>query len=87
MIRPLNPPDIFRTLECVIKDPSYYTAFKRASLAKEDTPLEEKFRILDAMYEEARELGHFGQNDLLLGLEDDLRLAAALNANVSNPPC
>ncbi|MEW6511070.1 MAG: hypothetical protein AB1428_08955 [Bacteroidota bacterium] len=42
--------------------------------------------ILEALLEEARQLGRFGEDDLLFGLEDDVRLAAALNANVSSPP-
>jgi hypothetical protein len=70
----------------MLKDPSYYSFHKRSSLSKDVLSLEEKFRILDAMYEEARQFGHFGKHDLLLGLEATIRLAAALTANVSIPP-
>jgi hypothetical protein len=69
----------------MITDPSY-SDFKRSSLAKDKLSLEEKYEILDSLYNEARELGRFGDHDMLLGLEDDIRLAAALNANGSNPP-
>ena len=69
----------------MITDPSY-SDFKRSSLAKDTLSLEQKYKILDSLYSEARALGHFGEHDMLLGLEDDIRLAAALNANVSNPP-
>lgn len=70
----------------VITDPATYAAFKARSLAAEPLSLEAKFAILEALYEEARQLGSFGEHDLMLGLEDDVRLAARLNANVSDPP-
>ena len=60
--------------------------FKARSLAAQPLSLEEKYRILEGLYLEARRLGSFGERDMLLGLEDDVRLAAALNANVSSPP-
>jgi hypothetical protein len=67
----------------VITDPSYFSSFKRVALSKEHLSLEQKYKILESLYEEARTLGRFGTNDLLLGLEDDIRLAAALNSHVS----
>jgi hypothetical protein len=70
----------------VITDPAYYASFKARSLAAQDLTLNEKYHILEALYREARQLGSFGERDLLVGLEDDVRLAAALNANVSVPP-
>ncbi len=68
----------------MITDPSAYASFKARSLADQDLDLDEKYRILEALYQEARRLGSFGKRDLLLGLQDDIRLAAALNANVSD---
>ncbi|MBP1657682.1 MAG: hypothetical protein H6Q31_2283 [Bacteroidetes bacterium] len=70
----------------MITDTAAYTSFKRRSLADRDLGLEEKYRILEALYHEARRLGWFTAQDLSLGLEHDVRLAAALNANVSEPP-
>ena len=70
----------------VIINPAYYASFKARSLAAQNLTLNEKYHILEALYREARQLGSFGERDLLLGLEDDIRLAAALNANVSSPP-
>ncbi|MBP1732454.1 MAG: hypothetical protein H6Q55_2883 [Deltaproteobacteria bacterium] len=70
----------------MIKNSSYYDSFKRRALAGETLTLDQKYKILEALYEEARRLGQFGNDDLLLGIQDDIRLAAALNANVSNPP-
>ena len=66
-----------------ITDPSSCASFKARSLAVQVLDLDAKYRILEALYQEARDLGSFGERDLLLGLEDDIRLAAALNANVS----
>jgi hypothetical protein len=70
----------------MITNLSVYEDFKARSLAEENLDLESKFRILEALYQEACHLGWFGERDLLLGLDVDVRLAAALNANVSNPP-
>lgn len=71
----------------VITNPAYYASFKARSLAGQNLTLDEKYHILEALYREARQLGSFGEQDLLLGLEEAIRLAAALNANVSNPSC
>jgi hypothetical protein len=68
----------------MITNPSVYAAFKARSLADQVLGLDEKYRILESLYEEAVCLGSFGERDLLLGLQDDIRLAAALNANVSD---
>ena len=70
----------------MITNPSVYARFKARSRAEQSFDLEEKYRIIEALYLEARHLGSFGERDLLLGLHDDVRLAAALNANVSDPP-
>lgn len=70
----------------MITNPSAYSRFKARSVAEQRLDLTEKYRILEALYQEARQLGSFGEGDLLLGLADDVRLAAALNANVSGPP-
>jgi len=70
----------------MITDPFAYASFKAKSVAEQVLDLDEKYRILEALYQEARGLGSFGQRDLLLGLQDDIRLAAALNANVSIAP-
>lgn len=66
----------------MIKDPEYYARFKAGILAGDRLDLPQKYAILDALYHEARALGKFNETDLLLGLEDTIRLAAALNANL-----
>jgi hypothetical protein len=70
----------------VITNPSSYASFKARLIAGETLTLAEKYRILEALYAEARHLGSFGTADILLGLDSDIRLAAALNANLSDPP-
>lgn len=70
----------------MIKNPSDYASFKRRAISSETLTLDEKYRILEALYEEARRLGMFGGADILLGLDADIRLAAALNGHVPTPP-
>jgi hypothetical protein len=70
----------------MITDPSAYASYKRRFMADQVLDLDERYGILEALYQEARLLGGFTERDLMLGLEDDVRLATALSANVSNPP-
>jgi len=70
----------------MIKDPEYHSRVKARLLASDSLDLAQKYAILESLYVEARGLGKFGSDDLLLGLEDDIRLAAALNATLSNTP-
>ena len=70
----------------MIKDHEYYFRFKARMLASDSLDLEQKYAILESLYAEARKFGRFGEDDLLLGLEDDIRLAAALNATLSSTP-
>lgn len=67
----------------MITDPTYYSRFKSLSLASDQLDLMQKFAILQSLYAEARQLGKFGDHDLLLGLEDTVHLAAVLNGNLS----
>jgi hypothetical protein len=69
----------------MVKDPEYFERQKRAWLSRQPLSMEEKFRILDALYDEAKLFGHFEKDGLLTGLDDDVHLAAMLNANVSSP--
>lgn len=66
----------------MIKDPEYYARFKAGILAGDRLDLPQKYAILDALYHEARALGKFNETDSLLGLEDTIRLASALNAHL-----
>jgi hypothetical protein len=66
----------------MITDPQYFSSFKREALSRERLSLDYKYRILESLYDEARALGSFTDKDILLGLDDDIRLASALNSNV-----
>lgn len=70
----------------MITDPSYFSSFKRLALAKEHLSLEEKYKILESLYNEARMLGSFRKDDIFVGLEEDIHLAAALNSHVPRTP-
>lgn len=70
----------------MVKDPEYYAWFKCQSLASDSLDLAQKYAILESLYVEALQLGKFSKGDLLLGLEDDVRLAAALNGTLPNTP-
>jgi hypothetical protein len=70
----------------MIKDAEYLERIKRAWLAKQEFTLGQRFDMLDALYEEARSLGRFQEEDLLTGLDDLVRWVALLHANVSRPP-
>ena len=48
--------------------------------------LEKKFALLDSLYYLARQFGHYSPPHVLKGIEDDIRLARALNACVSEDP-
>lgn len=75
----------FPYIKHMVKDAEYFDRQKRTWLSQQHLSIGERFRILDALYDEARLFGHFQRVDLLTGLDDDVHLAAILNANVSNP--
>jgi hypothetical protein len=70
----------------MITNPERVAAFEAASRAKDNLSLAQKYAILESLYQEARIMGHFTENDILEGIEVDIRLAAVLNGNVPVPP-
>ena len=70
----------------MLTNPSLYDQQKRKALAEVPLTLDQKYAILEGLLAEARALGKFNEHDLLDGLEDTIRLAAALNKYVSTPP-
>jgi hypothetical protein len=66
----------------MVTDSEYYSRFTSLSLASDRLDLAAKCVILESLYAEARQLGKLGRQDLLLGLEDTVRLAAALHGTV-----
>jgi hypothetical protein len=71
--------------EYMVNDAKYFEGEKRTWLTNQYLSLEEKFGTLDALYDEARLFAPVDKADLPVGLEDDVHLAAMLNANVSDP--
>jgi hypothetical protein len=66
----------------MIKDVKAWEAWEREYLKKEVLTLEQKYRLLDALYEEARDLGIFPLKNPMEGFEVDIRVARILNQNV-----
>ena len=69
----------------MIHDFSRWHAFKNAWIASHKPDHAQNLRLLDGMYELARELGQFKDEDALGGIEKDIRLVALLN-RVQNAP-
>lgn len=59
--------------------------FEKEFSIQQPLTLSQKFALLNSLYDQARQLGHFTDNDLLDGLEDDIEFARKLNLNVPNP--
>jgi hypothetical protein len=60
--------------------------FEEEFLLQEALSLEQRFAILQGLYELAVQFGHFRNQNILDGIEHDIALAKALNENVSIPP-
>lgn len=59
--------------------------FEKEFSIKDPLTLDQKFILLELLYNQARQFGHFTELDLLDGLDDDVELARKLNINVSIP--
>lgn len=69
----------------MIKNPEQLKRIEDELASREHLTLEQRFALLDGLYEEARLLGRFNESDMLDGVEDDFRLAFLLNAVVHDP--
>ena len=58
--------------------------YEREFAKQHPQSIEEKFAKLDALYEEAKMLGHFSGNNLLENVDETIALAKILNTNVSS---
>ena len=70
----------------MITNPQILEAFERDLQRTQILTLEEKYALLDGMYEFAVRLGHFTSERALEGIDDSIRLAKALNSLVSTTP-
>lgn len=69
----------------MVKNVKTFQRFQDAFISNADLSIQEKYKILESMYEQARALGHFKGQNALDGLEVDIRIARAVN-HVSRPP-
>lgn len=63
----------------MIRDARLFEEWESKWLAEHPLDLEAKLRLLDGMYELARQMGAFPPKDPLEGIDVDIRLARALN--------
>ena len=70
----------------MIKNPDEVRRFEEQYLRKENLSVQQRFAILDGLYELAVRFGHFKQEDIMEGIENDIWLAKALNTEVTAPP-
>jgi len=70
----------------MIKDYKALRKFEEEFLRQEKLSVEQRFAILQGLYELAVQFGHFRNENILDGIEHDIALAKAVNADVSIPP-
>ena len=66
----------------MITDSAFLAAWEAQEQAADTLSFEQKRRLVEAMYQLARQMGHFTEKDLLEGLETRLTIATYLNAHV-----
>lgn len=64
----------------MIKNRDRLQEFETEIIQKEKVDVLKNFRLVDAMYEEAAFLGAFSKEDVLVGLEKDIKLAKVINS-------
>jgi hypothetical protein len=66
----------------MVTNPHLLDAFEREITRTNSLTLNQRFRILDGMYELARTFGHFSHDRVLEGIEHDIEMAKILNEYV-----
>lgn len=69
----------------MVQDFTRWHAFENAWVAAQKPDYVQNLRLVDGMYELARKLGQFKNEDALDGIEKNIRLVALLN-RVSHAP-
>ena len=64
----------------MIKNPKKLEEFEQNLIIKDKTSINEKFRLMDALFEEARALRIFPLKDPLEGLDTDIKVAKVINS-------
>lgn len=70
----------------MILDRKHWEHWEEAYQRGEPVLVDRNFRLMDAMYEEARALGHFTSIEPLEGLEGDILYAKAINVPAPSRP-
>lgn len=70
----------------MIKNPDEVRRFEEQYLLEQNLSMEQRFAILEGLYKLAVGFGHFKQEDILNGIENDIWLAKAMNSDVRIPP-
>ena len=63
----------------MIKDPEYLKKFEDEQTANDDMTLEQKLKLLNSIYKYAVKLGTLPPDDLLEGLDNDIKVAKIIN--------
>jgi ribosomal 50S subunit-associated protein YjgA (DUF615 family) len=64
----------------MVKDYKKLKKFENELILNSKVDIEKNYKILDAMYREAVELGVFPLKNLLEGIEIDIKIAKAINS-------
>lgn len=64
----------------MITNPKKLRKFEQNLLKTDTTSIDQKFRLMDAMFKEARSLSVFPLKDPLEGLETDIKVAKVVNS-------
>jgi len=70
----------------MVMNPQMLEAFERDLQRTQNLTLEQKYALLDGMYDLAARLGHFTPERALEGIDGTIQLAKALNSLVSRTP-
>ncbi len=63
----------------MIKNPEYLKKFEDEQTANDDMTLEQKLKLLNSIYKFAVKLGTLPPDDLLEGLDNDIKVAKIIN--------
>ncbi len=69
----------------MITNPGLLDAWEAEEQAADRLSFEQKRHLVEAMYQLARQHGHFTSRDMLEGLEATLAMASYMSANVRPP--
>jgi len=63
----------------MIRDNEYLKRFNRKFSEKELISLDEKFALMDSMHSWAVEMGAFSEENIMEGIETDIKMARVIN--------